>query len=239
MVLKLNPLPWYLLLVATLSIVSITALHYGALGFIGDRFPGYLTQMFGGGMLTLFLLTFMVVGCVVALRLRAEDRTMQRVRAGATVADGSHLAVVLADLKESASIDSVRKIRVNPFVDKYQQRLEAQLSAIGTVERVLMYLGLIGTVFGIALAFSPQEIGSVNNADDALVVSFAFLSQIGLAVSTTALGIVSALLLMVLRDGFEAKVNELVSECGVLLEQRLLVLHQKPRLVGGTKHEVA
>lgn len=229
MLLRLNPLQWYLVAVTLLVMSVATIAHYDGVWWLLERFPETITRVYVGCMLLWFLIVFAVYGASAALLLRNEDRALSDIRKNPTSQPvaGTLLAQVWRDADTMSSIDSRRKMRINAFQDQYERLLSRSVDVFGNNETLMVYLGLAGTVIGLILSM-PSDVSMVTQGVEKLV-SFLIevLAGIAFAFSTTAVGVVTSIVIKLMRDNYESKIGDMVAECGVLLEGQLLRLHPR------------
>jgi len=84
-------------------------------------------------------------------------------------------------------------------------RAEKNLSLLGLLANVSTLLGLLGTIFGLIAAF--EAVGAADPADKARVLS----EGISQAMNTTALGLISAIVLMVFHNLLSSRAGRVIS----------------------------
>jgi len=93
-------------------------------------------------------------------------------------------------------------------------RLEHRLSYIGTIASVAPMIGLLGTVYGMILAFSVIARGGPPQADQ-------LAGGISLALVTTQIGLMIAIPALILFEVFKNRLTRLVLELNVQMENSL------------------
>lgn len=234
MELRLNPWQRFLLVAAMLAIAVLFTVHQGGVAWYMDRFSDPATLWSTAFILVIFFTIFLLQGGGGALLMQREVRALRLLQehgfAAVTSASGSHLAIVLNDFEQCAGVTSVRKMKVDPFVEYYETVVAGPINALTRSKEILVTLGILGTVAGITLGLSSADDVSVMDAKGVQQYTLAALQGVALSYTTTLFALFGALIIYYLAAGFQPVVDRMVATFGVALERELLV---RNKLEGG------
>lgn len=223
MQLNLNPLPRYLVVTTVLAMGAALFFESEGLSWFLERYQDAVTRQSVAAMVFIFVALYVFVGGGAAISIRREQRSLRDLCEGCQGKVWSpFLGSVLDDVDECLTISSERKMKVDPFLDAYDQKIHEPVSALRRSEKLLVKLGLLGTVIGIAVGFSVPSSDVLTDSDAAQRFSFEALGGIGLALTTTMVGLSGSLVMNLLRSGYESKVEGMTSDFGIYLEALLL-----------------
>jgi biopolymer transport protein ExbB/TolQ len=118
---------------------------------------------------------------------------------------------VYKDVRKTASGEDLTAQVQNAFDEAVLQkvyRLDAGLFWFDTLAQVCTYLGLLGTIWGLLYAFASLSNPNVLDSQKNLMLS----SGIKTAIGTTALGLLAAIPLTLIKGGLLGKAQKLINE---------------------------
>jgi len=202
-------------------------------------FPG---TTLGGLITSPFIIVLLVTGFILfivaferysALRKVSFDEEKVLRKIGEEIKNGSiESAIKLCDydnssltrvLKDGLEVSSLSREDVYDALEKAQIKekgiLETRVALLSTIAFIAPLLGLLGTVVGIIQAFSAMA--AAGGADPA-----AMMAGVGVALLTTAIGIILAVPAAILFGLFSGKVDSILQRIEIASKRLVILLSE-------------
>ncbi len=228
MELNLNPWQRFLVVSSVLAIGIAFLVSHGGLSWYLAQYSDLVTIWSSCIIVAIIMLIFIFQGGVGAYRIQLEQRALRALREQGfqAIIPHSHLSQVLTHVQDCMSIQSNRKMKVDPFVDHFETLLYKPIKGLEQGKELLITIGILGTVFGILYGLASGDASALVTAEAVQQYSVNALQGVSVSYITTLIALFGALIVYYLRIGYQSVADQMVSEFGVLLERELLQVNK-------------
>lgn len=226
MELNLNPWQRFLMVTAMLTVYLSFLYYQGGITWFLERFSASSTLWWTAIILIIVFLVYILQGGGTAYKMQRElmalDTFDQLGLGGIESLPPSRLLLVLKRIEECRTIQSVKKINVDPFIDQFETELMIPLKGIEYSKNILISIGIFGTVAGIMTGLTIQDQSIFRSAEGVQQFSLTALLGVGVSYVTTFFALAGAIVVYYLSAGYQPVVERMVTRFAVLLERELL-----------------